>query len=83
MKDKLNKEEVIGWLGLGCLQTNAIPAIIKAIETGEGMPVVSVAMIITGLSCYLYRAIKQGDKLYIVGNLMGIITNIILLLVTL
>lgn len=76
-------EEFVGWIGLGCLQTNAIPAIIKAVQTGTGMPVLSILMILAGLSCYLYRGIKQGDKLYIVGNLMGIITNLILLIVTL
>jgi hypothetical protein len=84
MKEKRMKhEEVIGWVGLGCLQTNAIPAILKAIETGHGMPILSIVMILIGLTCYLYRAVKQNDKLYIVGNMMGIITNVILLAVTL
>jgi uncharacterized protein with PQ loop repeat len=82
-KKTIKHEEVIGWIGLGCLQTNAIPAIVKAIQTGNGAPVVSILMILIGLSCYLYRAIKMKDKLYIIGNLMGIITNLILLAVTL
>jgi len=82
-KKTIKHEEVIGWIGLGCLQTNAIPAIVKAIQTGNGAPVVSILMILIGLTCYLYRAIKMEDKLYIIGNLMGIITNLILLAVTL
>lgn len=80
MKSKsITKEEFIGWLGLGLLQTNTLPSIYVAITENKSMPIVSILMILTGLSCYLYRAIKQNDKLYIVGNLMGIITNVILL----
>jgi len=72
-------EKYIGWLGMGCLQFNSVPAIISALENGTSTPVATVALTITGLSCYLYHSISRGDVLYTTGNIIGITGNIILL----
>ena len=77
---KLNSKEFVGWCGLAMLQSSAIPATIHAIETGQSAPIATISMTILGLCCYMYRAIKDKDKLYMCGNLIGIGGNTTLLI---
>ena len=79
MKIKLNSGEISGWVGLGCLQFNSVPAIISSVETGSTTPVGTVALTLIGLVLYLIRSISAQDTLYTVGNTIGIVGNLILL----
>jgi len=79
MKIKLNSGEVAGWIGLGCLQFNSVPAIISSVETGSTTPVGTVGLTLIGLVLYLIRSITAQDTLYTVGNTIGIVGNLILL----
>jgi len=82
MKERLinfNRYEMAGWIGLGCLQFNSIPAIISSINTGSTTPLASVYLTLLGLTLYLIRSINANDTLYTVGNTIGIIGNLILL----
>jgi uncharacterized protein with PQ loop repeat len=75
-------KNLIGWVGMAMLQFNSIPAIFSAVENGAKYPLATIVLTIIGLSCYMYRAIIDNDKLYIVGNTIGLVGNLILLLVT-
>jgi uncharacterized protein with PQ loop repeat len=75
-------KNLIGWVGMAMLQFNSIPAIFSAIQNGAKYPLATIILTIIGLSCYMYRAIVDNDKLYIVGNTIGLVGNLILLLVT-
>ena len=79
MMKKTNFGEVAGWVGLGCLQFNSIPAIISSVETGSTTPVGTVALTLIGLVLYLIRSLTAQDTLYTVGNSIGIVGNLILL----
>lgn len=76
---KLNFTEISGWVGLGCLQFNSVPAIISSLELGETTPLGTIGLTLIGLSLYLIRSLGTKDYLYTVGNLIGIVGNCILL----
>jgi len=78
-KLNFNFYELAGWVGLGCLQFNSVPAIISSLETGNTSPVGTVVLTIVGLSLYLVRSIATKDTLYTTGNVIGIVGNVILL----
>jgi hypothetical protein len=79
MEIKLNYGEVAGWVGLGCLQFNSVPAIISSVETGSTTPVGTVALTLIGLTLYLVRSLTAQDSLYTVGNVIGLVGNFVLL----
>ena len=79
----LNRTEVVGYLGMGLLQFNSIPAIIEAVHTGNSAPIATMALTIAGLACYLYNSVKTKNTLYTVGNVIGIIGNSILIIAVL
>ena len=54
MMKKMNFGEVAGWVGLGCLQFNSVPAIISSVETGSTTPLGTIYLTLIGL--FLYRA---------------------------
>jgi len=78
-KLNFNFYELAGWVGLGCLQFNSVPAIISSLETGNTSPVGTVVLTIVGLSLYLVRSLATKDTLYTTGNVIGIVGNVILL----
>ena len=78
-KLNFNFYELAGWVGLGCLQFNSVPAIISSLETGNTSPVGTVVLTIVGLTLYLVRSIATKDTLYTTGNVIGIVGNVILL----
>jgi len=78
-KLNFNFYELAGWVGLGCLQFNSIPAIISSLETGNTSPVGTVVLTIIGLTLYLVRSLATKDTLYTTGNIIGIVGNVILL----
>lgn len=69
----------IPWVGMACLQFNAVPAIFAAIENGTSTPIATVLLTLAGLCCYMVRAIADKDPLYLAGNTIGITGNLILL----
>lgn len=75
--------EILGWIGMAMLQFNAVPAIHSALVNGTSTPKATVMLTIGGLTCYLIRAICRYDMLYLVGNMIGLIGNLILLWVLL
>lgn len=75
--------DAIGYVGLVLLQLQYVPAIVQAIKTGCTMPVSSILLFIAGLSCYLYNSVKLGNTLYTIGNAVGLLGNIVLLIVVL
>ena len=78
-KLNFNFYELAGWVGLGCLQFNSVPAIISSLETGNTSPIGTVVLTIVGLSLYLVRSLATKDTLYTTGNVIGIVGNVILL----
>ena len=77
----LNKKsaEIMGWVGLGCLQFNSVPAIMSSLETGETTPIGTIVLTMVGLSLYLIRSLATNDTLYTMGNAIGLVGNSILL----
>lgn len=73
----------IGWAGMAMLQFNSIPAILSAINDGARFPIATILLTIAGLACYMVRAVIDKDTLYITGNLIGLVGNLILLFATL
>lgn len=69
----------IPWIGMALLQFNSVPAIATALENGTSTPIGTVLLTLGGLSCYMVRAIADKDPLYITGNLIGLVGNLILL----
>jgi hypothetical protein len=69
----------MGWVGLGCLQFNSVPAIMSSLENGETTPIGTIVLTIIGLTLYLVRSIATDDTLYTVGNVIGLVGNGILL----
>jgi len=74
-----NTSEIMGWVGLGCLQFNSVPAIISSIETGNTTPIGTILLTMIGLALYLVRSLATNDTLYTVGNVIGLVGNAILL----
>jgi len=69
----------IPWVGFALMQAMNIPNVIKAIQTGESMPIASVIMLIVALFCYLTDAINRKCKLHIVSSIIGIVSNCVVL----
>lgn len=68
----------IGWIGLVCLQFNAVPLIVGA-ASGTAIAIQTPLLTIIGLCCYLYHSIIRHDVLYCAGNFLGIVSNSILI----
>lgn len=73
----------LGWLGVGLITCNTVPAILAAVKTGHAAPLSSLCMMVVGLSCCLYQAVKTGNMLYCVANGFGVICNVTLAAVVL
>ena len=64
-------EDKIAYVGVCFVQLSLIPSYIA-----ETMPHFSLPlMVFIGLICYQYRAWKQTDMVYTVGNTIGLILN--------
>ena len=70
---------LIPWLGFSMMQIMNIPNVIKAMETGQSMPIASVVLLISALACYWYDAIRRQCKLHMVSGCVGITSNLIVL----
>lgn len=74
---------ILGWLGVGLITCNSIPAILAALKTGHTAPLSSLLMMVAGLSCCLYQSLKTGNTLYCVANGLGVIFNLTLVIAVL
>jgi len=77
MKNEILK--YVPWFGFALMQAMNIPNVIKAIQTGQSMPIASVLMLIIALCCYLADAINRNCKLHIVSSIIGIVSNTVVL----
>ena len=75
----MKNSNFIGWLGMALIQFNSIPAIIEAIKTGSSTPFLSVILTVSGLILLTVYSIILKDRVYIFGNLSGLVGNLILL----
>ena len=80
---KFIKSHFLGVLGMVMLQSNSLPAVFYALETGKAAPISTILMTLGGLSCYLHHSIVTRNYLYLIGNCIGLIGNSILLYVVL
>lgn len=71
--------DLVGYLGLAFVQFNCVPAIIAALQQGHSTPISGVILTVVGLACYLYNAVVTKNTLYIIGNTIGLVGNLILL----
>lgn len=75
----MNRTNLIGYIGLALVQLNVLPAIWQAFQTGQSAPLASVILMVVGLACYLYNSIMTKNRLYTVGNGIGLFCNTALL----
>ena len=64
-------EDRVAYVGLVFLQGSTIPSHLS----GNFPPASLCLLALVGLFCYQYRAYKQNDMVYTVGNTCGIILN--------
>ena len=81
--NKFSTASVLGWLGVGLITCNSIPAILAALKTGHTAPLSSLLMMVAGLSCCLYQSLKTGNTLYCVANGLGAVFNLTLVIAVL
>ena len=69
--------QVIGWIGLGLVQTFYLPQTIKIIRTKEviGLSLLSWVILWVGLFFYLVYSIYVGDIVFTVGNAAGVLQS--------
>lgn len=70
-----------GWIGMVLLQSSTVPALLSAGLSGSAdLPPLSLTLLTwMGLTLYLWNAINQRNRLYIVGNCIGLGLNSIML----
>jgi hypothetical protein len=61
---------IFGWLGLAFMVTAAIPQLRNVDKVSK----TTYAMLMAGQTCYLVRAISIHETVWVVSNLMGLIT---------
>ena len=64
-------ENIVALIGLGLVQGALIPSHIYGTYPDISLP----ALICAGLCCYLYKAIIDGDAVYILSNTIGLLLN--------
>ena len=69
--------QVLGWIGLGLVQTFYLPQTIKIIRTKQvvGLSLLSWVILWVGLFFYLVYSIYVGDKVFTVGNSAGMLQS--------
>jgi len=76
--------KIIPWLGLCLLHGQNIPLFYRAITTTTALnlPIATPIIVIIGLACYLHHSLKIGRQalIYTIGNTIGILSNIVLIL---
>ena len=65
------KENIVALIGLGLVQGALIPSHVYGTYPDVSLP----ALICAGLCCYLYKAVIDGDGVYVFSNILGLILN--------
>jgi hypothetical protein len=69
-----------GWIGMVLLQSSTVPALLSSLSGSADLPPLSLtALTWAGLTLYLWNAINQRNRLYIVGNSIGLVLNTIMI----
>jgi hypothetical protein len=71
IKTKISFEDKIAYLGMFLVQVSLLPSHYNGIMPHWTLP----TGICLGLLCYQYRAWKQSDMVYTIGNMIGLILN--------
>jgi len=68
-----------GWVGMIMLQGNNVPTLLASLSGSAHLPPLSLTSLTwCGLLLYLWNAIHTGNRLYIVGNVIGLTLNSIM-----
>ena len=70
-KPSISLEDKIAYLGLALVQGSLLPSHFIGTMPHWSLP----AGICLGLLCYQYRAWKQNDMVYTIGNMIGLALN--------
>ena len=70
-KKSVSLEDKIAYFGLACVQGSLLPSHFIGTMPHWTLP----TGICLGLLCYQYRAYKQKDMVYTIGNLIGLALN--------
>ena len=70
-KPSISFEDKIAYLGLALVQGSLLPSHFIGTMPHWSLP----TGICLGLLCYQYRAWKQNDMVYTIGNLIGLVLN--------
>jgi hypothetical protein len=70
-KKSVSLEDKIAYVGLACVQGSLLPSHFVGTMPHWTLP----TGICLGLLCYQYRAYKQKDMVYTIGNLIGLALN--------
>jgi len=71
IKPSISLEDKIAYIGLALVQGSLLPSHFIGTMPHWSLP----TGICLGLLCYQYRAYKQGDMVYTIGNMIGLILN--------
>jgi len=78
----MNKN-IIGFAAIILIQSATLPAVLKAIDDADSIPIMMPCLLSAGMLLLLIRALQDKDSVYIVSNGLGLSLNILLLLVIL
>tara|TARA_B100000809_G_C14968290_1_gene469939 strand:+ start:381 stop:689 length:309 start_codon:yes stop_codon:yes gene_type:complete len=70
-KRKIPKEDWVAYVGMVCIQFALAPSHLSTDLPHYSLPL----MVFIGLICYQYRAFIQRDRVYTIGNAVGLIMN--------
>ena len=71
IQPKISTENFIAVLGIFLIQGALLPSHFS----GEFPPISLPVLVFLGLCCYMYKAIKDGDWVYMVSNFIGLTLN--------
>ncbi|AII58725.1 hypothetical protein X792_04985 [Dehalococcoides mccartyi CG1] len=74
--------DIIGWLGVCIGVVVPLPQLIRIFKTGKvaNISVLTYALLVVTITCYLLHAIKIGDAVFTVSNAFNLLTNSLVLI---
>ncbi|MET0039300.1 SemiSWEET family sugar transporter [Dehalococcoides mccartyi] len=74
--------DIIGWLGVCIGVVVPLPQLVRIFKTGKvaNISVLTYALLVVTISCYLLHAIKIGDAVFTVSNAFNLLTNSLVLI---
>jgi uncharacterized protein with PQ loop repeat len=83
IKQPSKLDQIVGIMGMIILQSNNLPFLFHVLKGAMPPSIIPFIMTFTGLSCYMIRAIKMRDGLYIVGNGIGMTSSLVIIILML